>query len=203
MPYADPSFDLLKHLKCATAPLHAFLDSHLPLSAESPSLNDYRAHLYLLQQWYRALNAKLSASVDIEIRQCLLSNNQALALIRQDLRQLDGDAAATDFGVAGDPAETVPAEPVVAKACFWGMEYVIKGSALGAKFLYKKLLSRQMPAALHFFRHAAGHGGRQWSEFAKKIQDRPLRTSDIAEAERGAIWAFEKIIELNKDAMPR
>jgi heme oxygenase len=192
MLYIDPPFDLLKHLKNATAALHAFLDTHLPLSAANPTSIDYGEHLYLLARWYQVLNAMLAANADLEIRQCVLANEQALDLIQHDLKALaDSRLPVFDYGIDADSAIT--------QAYFWGIEYVIKGSALGAKFLYKKLLNSSLPVTLHFFQYAAAQGGQEWLEFSKKIHSQSLQKIDIAQAEQGAVWAFEKIIELKRD----
>lgn len=190
---ADPS-DVRSALREATAPLHAEVDSRLPLALPAPTLADYRAHLHLLAEWTERLR---QLPVDA---QRLDAQAAALAVDLAECDRLLGAPTVDATLAAADPRAAGPAGD--ADAFGWGVAYVIEGSQLGGQVLYRRLAE---PLAPHPLAYLQGHGrdtGPRWKAFLATLQQQVATPARIHSACDGAVQAFDLLLQCHR-AMER
>lgn len=180
-------------LRQATSHLHAAVDAGMPLSVPAPSLADYHAHLCLLRDWVRLLQAlpgtadRLGAeavALDADIEVC------------ERLRPAAAPAPARALDAAAPVAGT--AEQREARA--WGVAYVIEGSRLGGQVLYRRLAEPLAPHPLRYLQGAGAQTGAHWRAFLDALRaalDTPARVQAACE---GAVWAFDRLLQLHRGA---
>ena len=181
--------DVLAALRSATASRHERLDSGLPLSVPSPSLDDYAAHLGMVRDWLAPLEGWLGGFADGPRAEPTLPPTARLASIQADL----ADPGMPEVA----PLRPAAAWPVDASAAWrWGIAYVIEGSQLGGVVLYGKLAGPLAPHPLRYLRGEEGGPGPRWRAFMQALRARVTSPQEIAEACAGACAAFDAILEL-------
>lgn len=169
-------------LKKATSHLHEKVDAAMPLSRPSPTLQDYCNHLQILADWVRDLGglgvdpSRLRAeagAIDVDLRECA--------------RLLGVDApAATEYAGTATSTTTPYA---------WGARYVLEGSRLGGKVLYRQLAQ---PLAPHALAYLSGEGWVRegaWRDFLESLRHHLRSDADIAAACEGAKAAFTVLLD--------
>lgn len=180
--------DVLAALRTATASRHERLDSGLPLSAPSPSLADYAAHLGMVRDWLAPLEAWLAGFDDGPQCEPTLPAAARLALIEADL---------AEAGMPEVPVHAPASWPPEASAAYrWGVAYVIEGSQLGGAVLYGKLVGPLAPHPLRYLRGGEGGPGLRWRAFMLALRAHVTSPGQIADACAGACAAFDAILAL-------
>lgn len=183
--------DAREALRQATSYLHAAVDAGMPLSVPSPSLADYHAHLCLLRDWVRLLQA-LPGTTERLAAETQALNTDIEACER--LRAAASPAPAQDVDAAAPVAETAEQR----EACAWGVAYVIEGSRLGGQVLYRRLAEPLAPHPLRYLQGAGAQTGAHWRAFLEALRaalDTPDRVQAACE---GAVWAFDRLLQLNR-----
>ena len=186
---APPSVDVLLALRTATSALHARLDAQLPIARDGASLQDYMAHLCVLQPWLLGLREALAGhgpGLDAVVRHV----DAKLADLAQDLVEAGHAGQADTQAIA--PRWTVRNGEGAAFA--WGLAYVLEGSQLGGAVLHRRLRERVAPHALRYL--GAGEEGvaARWREFVQGLRGAVLNEAAVQQAQRGAVAAFEDLI---------
>jgi len=179
-PFAGPSLETLhQQLRRATAAQHRELDATL-----ADSLDDRRGYLRFLLGMLSLVEllAPPPAAIDARSAWTEWFDPQRRALLHQDLRGLGL------LPLAYRPA-ALPA------SCWMGANYVLEGSALGARVLLRaaeRLRLRDPRVPLAFLRHHARPGDR-WPRFLDELQtlDGGLRDDAV----RGARHAFALVAD--------
>lgn len=180
--------DILEALRAATGPLHSEVDQCLPLARPSPSLADYRAHLRLLDAWMRRLAAFGPGPLPLD------AHRQQLA---DDLRLCDALLPAQPSPYATDTA----AEPLHRDAAFlWGIAYVLEGSRLGGRVLYRQLAERLAPHPLTYLQGAGEQTGARWKAFIAELREQPFAPEAVRSACDGAVHAFDLLLQCHRRA---
>lgn len=180
---------VLLHLRNATAELHKQLDESLPLAAAHPSLQDYIQHLLGFKTWLSDIGASMAGSRLVS-PEFLALNTAALRLLTSDLQALN---------VQESPAPSVVDHSIRLNAGFClGVEYVVKGSALGSAMLYRKASALFPSAPVTFMQDAMMHGKDRWKQFLVKLESDAWTEDDLASAREGSIWAFQRYIQLHE-----
>lgn len=180
---------VLPLLRKATAELHAKLDNSLPLASAYPSIEDYSQHLLGFKHWLSEIAAfvehsSYSASEFSEINALLLQ------LLERDLQAMHVKATS--------PAPGNESAIKLNAAYCLGIEYVVKGSALGSAMLYNKA-SQMFPAApIEFMQDSKNNGKHRWKKFLEKLESFDWTEDDLASAQQGAVWAFKRFIQLHE-----
>ncbi|MES2531845.1 MAG: biliverdin-producing heme oxygenase [Pseudomonadota bacterium] len=185
----DP-LDARAALREATAPLHAEVDTGLPLARPSPTLADYRAHLQLLSDWTARLR-----SLPVDARR-LDTQAAALAVDLAECDRLLGtppERASTATHV--DIAAQTPAD---AEAFGWGIAYVIEGSQLGGQVLYRRLAESLAPHPLAYLRGTGRDTGAHWKGFLAELQRQLATPARIRAACDGAVHAFGLLLACHR-----
>lgn len=189
----------LSRLRLATAKSHAQLDAGLPLSKPQPGLEDYIAHLGLLYEWLVPIARVIHAEKIGPFADCDQANQDALQLLANDLK-----AAGSFDPLAIEAGDFISIPRAYQPAPFmWGMQYVVEGSYLGATFLNKKMQPLLNNQPMHFFRQAAAWSKNRWPHFQHALHTHLQLESDLAAAESGATFAFERIAVLAQPLMSR
>ena len=178
--------DVLAALREATGSRHALIDSAMPLSADAPTLDDYRLHLQLVAAWLAPLERWLKPFSD--------GPQHALPFVaRMPLIERDLDDACASVEQTCDAA----AAPDAADAAYrWGVCYVIEGSQLGGAVLYRRLRDALAP---HPLRYLSGDGvppGPRWKIFIDSLRTQVISPHDIERACEGAKAAFDRLLAL-------
>lgn len=187
-----PAFNALQELRAATGSLHAELDAGLPIGRHQAVLADYVSHLQMLRPWLMKSQAMLHATN--------AGGLQASAdRIGERLRKLDADLE--DAGQAsrlGPPPEPGTRENVtapVSSAYGWGRAYVVEGSALGGRVLFKRLQARLAPHPLRYLAgDAATSPGAAWSHFTAELASQLATQAQTVQAQQGAVAAFSELL---------
>lgn len=180
---------VLLHLRNATAELHKELDESLPLAAVNPSLKDYIQHLLGFKTWLSDIGAYMTDS-SLVSPEFLALNTAALRLLTSDLQVLN---------VQDTPAISPFDHSIRLNAGFClGVEYVVKGSALGSAMLYRKASALFPSAPMAFMQDAMMHGKDRWKQFLVKLESDAWTEDDLASAREGSIWAFQRYIQLHE-----
>jgi heme oxygenase len=183
---------VLQRLKFATKSLHAKLDKSLTIAQPHAGITQYLDHLRLTNLWLNELNARFIFRREYAIQKAYSLNNCLLDLIYNDFKFSD----TPHYFREGYPETEF--RPPISLPFFWGITYVINGSALGANHLFK-VLSKKIPEhPLHYFHEASMQGMDRWADFSLNIEKNIKNELDFTCAEKGAIWAFEQIIDLSQ-----
>jgi heme oxygenase (biliverdin-IX-beta and delta-forming) len=178
---------VLPLLRNATAALHKQLDENLPLAAAQPSIEDYSQHLLMFKNWLSEIE-NLTAKSDFLHGEFSNTNAVALKLLSHDLQvlgvEISSAAAPTDGGYKGG------------KAYCLGVEYVVRGSALGTSMLHKKVSQLFPDAPIEFMSDSMKFGKDRWKQFLVKLESFAWTDEDLATAQEGSIWAFQQYIKL-------
>ncbi|MBB1603696.1 biliverdin-producing heme oxygenase [Variovorax sp. UMC13] len=180
--------DILDALRAATGPLHAEVDQCLPLARPAPSLADYRAHLRLLDAWMQRLAAFEPGPAPLDAHR----------------RQLADDLRLCDAMLPDDPAphgdEAAP-DPVRRDPAFaWGLAYVLEGSRLGGRVLYRQLAERLAPHPLNYLQGAGEQTGARWKAFIAELDAQSFTPEAVRSACDGAVQAFELLLQCHRHA---
>lgn len=179
-PFVEPPVNTLHlELRTATARQHQDLDAAL-----AGALDDRRGYTrYLLGMLALVeLLAAAPAAVDARAAWSEWVDPRRQALLRQDLRDLGLLPLA--HGLAPLPG-----------SCWMGANYVLEGSALGARVLLRaaeRLRLREPGLPLAFLQHHARPGDR-WPRFVDELQT--LEGGLRADAVRGARHAFDVVAD--------
>jgi heme oxygenase len=185
---APPSVDVLLALRTATSALHARLDAHLPIAREGASLQDYVAHLGVLQPWLLGLREALAGhgpALDVVVRHV----DAKLADVAQDLAEAGHAPRAGAQALARGSA---PAREATAYA--WGLAYVLEGSQLGGAVLHRRLRERLAPHALRYLDAGEEGVAARWREFVHRLRGAVADRAAVQQAQRGAVAAFEDLL---------
>lgn len=180
---------MLLHLRSATAELHKKLDESLPLAGSHPSLEDYSRHLLGFKNWHSDIGACMDSS-SLSSQELLAINAQALKLLESDLQALNVNKSSTTIAAAGSIQFT--------PAFCLGIEYVVKGSALGTAMLYHKSAKLFPSAPLAFMQDSMTHGKERWKKFLAKLESYDWTEDELLSAQQGSIWAFQRYIKLHE-----
>ncbi len=171
----------------------------MPLSVNSVSRDDYVAHLGILREWLRQLEAWLQQFSDGPQATHVVSPVNRLALIEADLSHPCVNAQGR---ITMPPANEQPDEQPnwrsrsESAAYRWGVCYVIEGSQLGGAVLYDRLKERLAPHPLDYLALGRGAPGKRWPAFVQAMCAGLDTEAKIHEACRGASDAFALLIEL-------
>jgi heme oxygenase (biliverdin-IX-beta and delta-forming) len=171
--------DAVAVLRAETAYLHAQLDQNLPLGGPDATLADYAFHLEALRDWQMAITPWLARA---------LLHTEPLVLIEQDLADCperpegSATAAAIDMQALHDADDG-------SDAFCWGMVYVLEGSRLGGKVLYRRLQEKLAPHPLRYL-HYSEVGGASWPDTLAFLRSHLGDAVKRASAVKGAITAF-------------
>lgn len=167
----------LEALRSATGPLHARLDSGLPLARPDAGPADYVAHLEAIVHWLEHLAPWLAqAGVD----------DRYLQAARADLA-----GAAAGPGLRGP---LVPPAPQDSPAFAWGVAYVVEGSQLGGQVLHRRLHAALAPLPLRYLQGRGAATGAHWKYFLEQLGQAVSTPAEIDAACAGAVWAFQTLI---------
>jgi len=180
---------VLDALRAATAPLHAEVDQCLPLAQPSPDLADYRLHLRLLDGWMTRLAAFEPNPAPLAVHR---------REIADDLRTCD---ALLPPQPERPPRETPTAQPRSA-AFLWGVSYVLEGSRLGGRVLYRQLAERLAPHPLTYLVGAGEQTGAQWKHFVAALRAQAFNQEDVGAACEGAVEAFDLLLQCHRQPEP-
>lgn len=180
--------DILEALRAATGPLHSEVDQCLPLARPLPSLADYRAHLRLLDAWMHRLSAFEPGPPPLE------AHRRQLA---EDLRLCDALMPAEP-----SPHETDAAPETLHRdaAFIWGIAYVLEGSRLGGRVLYRQLAERLAPHPLNYLQGAGEQTGARWKAFIAELRKQPFAPEAVRSACDGAVHAFDLLLRCHRGA---
>jgi len=179
--------DILDALRQATSSLHAQVDQCLPLARPSPSLADYRSHLRMLEAWLQRLSR-------IEPTPPALAAHRAQ--LSEDLVACEALLPADTVSRTPVPASRVPHAP----AFVWGVSYVLEGSRLGGRVLYRQLAERLAPHPLNYLQGAGEQTGAHWKAFLAQLRDQAFGPADVRSACEGAVEAFETLLACHREA---
>jgi heme oxygenase (biliverdin-IX-beta and delta-forming) len=180
---------VLPLLRKATAELHAKLDNSLPLASAYPCIEDYSQHLLGFKNWLSEIAAfvnhsSFSSSEFSEI------NTTLLKLLERDLQALNVKVTS--------PAPSNESSIKLNAAYCMGIEYVVKGSALGSAMLYNKAAKMFPAAPIEFMQDSKNNGKHRWKEFIEKLEAHDWTEDDLASAQQGSVWAFQRYIKLHE-----
>ena len=184
---APPSVDVLLALRAATSALHARLDAHLPIAREGASLQDYVAHLGVLQPWLLGLREALAGHgpLDGVVRHV----DAKLADLAQDLAEAGHAPPAGPQALA-----RASARDREAAAYAWGLAYVLEGSQLGGVVLHRRLGERLAPHPLRYLEAGEESVAARWREFVHRLRAAVADRAAVQQAQRGAVAAFEELL---------
>lgn len=186
MPSTPPEPDILDALRQATSPLHAQVDQCLPLARPSPGLADYRSHLRVLDAWLQRLA-------------CIDPAPPALAAHRV---QLVEDLAACEALLPADRVAHTPTPSMRtarSPAFVWGVSYVLEGSRLGGRVLYRQLAERLAPHPLNYLQGAGEQTGGHWKAFLAQLRAQAFGPAEVRSACDGAVEAFETLLACHRE----
>lgn len=173
------SSDAIAVLRAETAYLHAQLDQNLPLGRPDATLADYAFHLEALRDWQLAITPWLARA---------LLHTEPIALMEQDLADCPERHESSSFVPDIDIQALRDADDGSDAFC-WGMVYVLEGSRLGGKALYRRLHKKLAPHPLRYLRYSEV-GGASWPETLAFLRSHLDDAGKQASAVSGAITAF-------------
>lgn len=177
--------DILDALRKATAHLHAEVDQSLPLARPSPSLADYRAHLRVIDAWLQRLGRFEPAAPAIAAHRRQLAD---------DLHACDA-LLPHDASVAAAPP---PGTETRSPAHAWGVAYVLEGSRLGGRVLYRQLVERLAPHPLTYLQGAGEQTGAHWKDFLARLRGQQFGPEGMRDACDGAVEAFATLLQCHR-----
>ncbi len=180
---------VLPLLRKATAALHKQLDDNLPLAAPHPSIEDYSQHLLGFRNWL--------ADIGVIIESSSFASDEFAGTHSLLLKLLERDLQAMNVEVSTSVPNHEASTRLNAAYCI-GVEYVVTGSALGSAMLYQKA-SQLFPAApMAFMQDSKLHGKARWKTFIEKLASYHWSENDLVSAQLGAVWAFQRFIQLHE-----
>ncbi|MGJ7613959.1 MULTISPECIES: biliverdin-producing heme oxygenase [unclassified Variovorax] len=187
-----PPLNVLQELRAATGSLHAKLDAGLAIGRHQAVLADYVSHLQTLRPWLMKSQAMLHATNTGSLR-------ASADRIGERLRKLDADledaGEASRLDTLPEPGTQKNFTAPVSSAYGWGRAYVVEGSALGGRVLFKRLQARLAP---HPLRYLAGDAvtspGAAWSDFTAQLASQLVTQAQMVQAQQGAIAAFSELL---------
>ncbi|MEE4297387.1 MAG: biliverdin-producing heme oxygenase [Wenzhouxiangella sp.] len=180
-------------LKVSTDELHRKLDSTSMLSElVLPSLTADRYALmlkHMAKAWNACLYLVSRESGSVAVNRTWI-DPEWFALrdrLYEDLESLN--ASARPIWEEGGPRLELDDSDPVQMA---GLAYVLNGSRLGAKMIYRKLLAHSDPVIRGATRHfaAAGVPGADWASFKKRLDDELCTPAAVNNACRAAALTF-------------
>lgn len=177
---------VLTALRVATKSRHTILDSSMPLAKLDASWADYISHLQLLAAWLVPLETWLAQYDDGPQTSKILEPICYSDLILSDLGENNYPAKFSPLGKANWPQNSDAAYR-------WGISYVVEGSQLGGEFLYKRLANRFEP---HELRYLQSKQPGRWPKFVHSIAIGVITTEEITDACKGAVDAFDALLQL-------
>lgn len=190
-PTIRPMSSALDGLRTATGSLHARLDTGLPIGRAGASLADYVSHLQTLRPWLVKSQAMLRAVDTSALGAAADRIERRLATIDADLAETSDLPRDDARGDAHRPVQTAS----VSAAHGWGRAYVVEGSGLGGRMLFKRLQQRLAPHPLRYLAgDAAVTPARGWADFTAELALHVQTSSDRLEAQQGAIDAFSELL---------
>jgi heme oxygenase (biliverdin-IX-beta and delta-forming) len=183
----DAPNKVLPLLRNATAALHKQLDESLPLAAVQPTIEDYSQHLLMFKNWLSEIE-NLTARSNLFNGEFSITNSVALKLLAHDLQTLGVEIL--------PPAPATEGGYKVGTAYFLGVEYVVRGSALGTAMLHTKVSQLFPDAPIEFMSDAMKFGKDRWKQFLVKLESYEWTDKDLSMAQAGSIWAFQQYITL-------
>jgi heme oxygenase (biliverdin-IX-beta and delta-forming) len=183
----DAPNKVLPLLRNATAALHKQLDESLPLAAVQPTIEDYSQHLLMFKNWLSEIE-NLTAKSNFLNGEFSITNSVALKLLGRDLQLLGVEISS--------PAPSEEGGYSAGTAYFLGVEYVVRGSALGTAMLHKKVSQLFPDAPIEFMSDAMKFGKDRWKQFLVKLESYEWTDEDLSIAQAGSIWAFQQYITL-------
>jgi heme oxygenase (biliverdin-IX-beta and delta-forming) len=178
---------VLPLLRNATAALHKQLDESLPLAAVQPSIEDYSQHLLMFKNWLSEIE-NLTAKSNLLNGEFSITNSVTLKLLGRDLQLLGVELSS--------PAPSRKGGYSAGTAYCLGVEYVVRGSALGTAMLHKKVSQLFPDAPIEFMSDAMKFGKDRWKQFLVKLESYAWTDEDLSIAQAGSIWAFQQYIKL-------
>ncbi|MCC8395509.1 biliverdin-producing heme oxygenase [Paraburkholderia sp. MMS20-SJTR3] len=194
---------VLAALRNATAQRHELLHELMPLSVHSVALRDYVAHLAVLRNWLAPLQAWLATFGDGPQSLHPATYVDRLALIDADLshESVQPDDLAGLRAASTHCGDQSAAWPQAQNAAYrWGICYVIEGSQLGGAVLYARLRERLAPHPLCFLDAGRDALAARWRAFIRALAADVHTPTAIDDACRGAAHAFDRLIELAREA---
>lgn len=183
----------LEGLRTATGPLHARLDSGLPIGQAEAVLADYVSHLQVLRPWLARSQAMLRATKSAGLGVAADRIGERLAKIDADLADAEQPPAIDAAVEATTPAYSIGAQTA---AYGWGRAYVAEGSELGGRVLFKRLHARLAPHPLRYLAGDAAASPRAaWSAFTAELDGELVTPAQQREAEQGAMAAFSELLD--------
>jgi heme oxygenase (biliverdin-IX-beta and delta-forming) len=172
--------DAVQVLREATHSLHETLDRQLPLSRPDATLADYALHLTVLRDWHRALLPWLSRTA---------SDASSLDLMARDLADCTGSLPPLPL----PDLTAVHAADDGSDAFCWGMAYVLEGSRLGGKVLYRRLQAPLSPHPLRYLGERNAQGP-SWPQTLASLRTQLATPEARTSGCRGAVAAFELLL---------
>ncbi|MDQ6812637.1 MAG: biliverdin-producing heme oxygenase [Bacteroidota bacterium] len=188
-------------IKDSTAELHLRLESQALLSAiMAPVVTPLQYYYYLLfmkkiEEVYETKVLTRLADIFPE-----LEHTKASQLISDDFYSIDGNTAAKSFVMK---EYTIPDE-MISIPFAWGYMYVMKGSKLGGKVIYRHIHRTLGYSDSYGAKYIADYGNNTfgfWKEFLLKFSMYVAENNCEDEAIQGAEYAFSSIydfLETNK-----
>lgn len=160
----------------------------MPLAKPDANWTDYLNHLELLAKWLMPIEAWLAQCTD-----CHQSSAEFEFIRYSDFIV---DDLSDENLILSFPREIAKWPANNDAAYRWGIYYVIEGSQLGGEFLYKRLATRLMPHQLKYLQQK--QPGR-WAKFLRAIALGVKTDDDITSACKGAVDAFDALLQLQRD----
>jgi heme oxygenase len=186
----------LAGLRTATGPLHAQLDGNLPIGRPEAVLADYIFHLQTLRPWLVQSQAILRATQAAGLGAAADRIDARLAKIDADLADAGQPAVATEEEAAPGASGPAPGLRAEAPGYGWGRAYVVEGSELGGRVLFKRLHARLAPHPLRYLGGdslASPHAS--WQAFSAELEAYLATPARRLDAERGAVAAFSELLD--------
>lgn len=181
----------LQRLKTATAPQHAALESQPLLQAlMTPAVSKEQYRHYLLGM--KAISEACEQTVWTLVGVSFAAGPSATALIEEDLRRLSSPGNAT----LSLPAFVFPKNLSLPFA--WGFAYVMEGSKLGGRVIFKhlqKTLGIADDAGGAYLANKGADTGTEWKAFLQNLLAYTAVHRCEEEVVNGAIFGFRSIRE--------
>jgi heme oxygenase len=186
----------LEGLRTATGPLHAQLDGNLPIGKAEAVLADYVSHLQTLRPWLVQSQAILRATESAGLGAAADRIDARLAKIDADLADAGQPAVVPQEEVAPGASGAAPGLRAEAAGYGWGRAYVVEGSELGGRVLFKRLHARLAPHPLRYLNGDPLAGPHtSWKAFSVELEAYLATPARRMDAERGAVAAFSELLD--------
>jgi heme oxygenase len=191
MNFLHAPIDARGALRLATQSRHEQLDSSLRIGAAQAGHAEYIAYIAALRGWLEPVEQAFymrpwPASLDLERR------IGKTAWIDADLDAARAEGLRVPDSAALPGGAAIP-RTTAGTAYATGVLYVVEGSQLGGRMMYKRLRHAD-PA--HAYRYMAGYGeelGAMWKDFVDFLEETLLTQDDVRQACAGACDAFDTL----------